>query len=35
MKDNQIISKFHVIGVSTRTTNENGQSSKDIEALGG
>jgi len=30
---NQIIQKFYVIGISTRTTNENGQSAKDIEAL--
>lgn len=30
---NQIIQKFHVIGISTRTTNENSQSAKDIEAL--
>lgn len=32
---NQIIQKFYVIGISTRTTNENGQSAKDIEALWG
>ncbi len=31
----QTIQKFHVIGISTRTTNENGQSVKDIEALWG
>lgn len=31
--DNQTIEKFKVIGISTRTTNENGQSAKDIEAL--
>lgn len=30
---NQTIQKFYVIGISTRTTNENGQSAKDIEAL--
>lgn len=30
---NQIIQKFYVIGISVRTTNENGQSAKDIEAL--
>ncbi|SEG14520.1 GyrI-like domain-containing protein [Sphingobacterium lactis] len=29
----QIIESFHVIGISTRTTNVNGQSAKDIEAL--
>jgi predicted transcriptional regulator YdeE len=29
----QTIQKFSVIGISTRTTNENGQSAKDIEAL--
>ncbi|NMH89010.1 GyrI-like domain-containing protein [Flavivirga algicola] len=28
-----IIHKFYVIGISTRTTNENGQSAVDIEAL--
>jgi len=28
-----IIQKFYVIGISIRTTNENGQSAKDIEAL--
>ncbi|WP_310554812.1 GyrI-like domain-containing protein [Flavobacterium sp.] len=33
--DNQIIQKFYVIGISTRTTNENGQSAKDIEKLWG
>lgn len=31
--DKQIIEKFSVIGISVRTTNENGQSAKDIEAL--
>lgn len=31
--NNQTIQKFYVIGISTRTTNENGQSNKDIEAL--
>lgn len=30
---NQKIQKFEVIGISIRTTNENGQSSKDIPAL--
>ena len=33
--NNQIIQKFYVIGISTRTTNENGQSAKDIEKLWG
>lgn len=33
--NNQIIQKFCIIGISTRTTNENGQSAKDIEALWG
>lgn len=33
--NNQAIQKFYVIGISTRTTNENGQSAKDIEALWG
>lgn len=33
--NNQIIEKFSVIGISVRTTNENGQSAKDIEALWG
>ena len=28
-----IIQKFNVIGISVRTTNENGQSGKDIPAL--
>lgn len=32
---NQIIQKFYVIGISIRTTNENGQSAKDIEKLWG
>lgn len=32
---NEIIQKFYVIGISTRTTNENGQASKDIENLWG
>ncbi|MDF2382701.1 AraC family transcriptional regulator [Nostoc ellipsosporum NOK] len=31
----QTISTFYVIGISTRTTNENGQAIKDIEALWG
>ena len=31
--NNQTIQKFHVIGVSTRTINTNGQSAIDIEAL--
>lgn len=31
----QTIQKFYVIGISIRTTNENGQSAKDIEALWG
>ena len=30
-----VIGKFHVIGISTRTTNAHGQASKDIEALWG
>ena len=30
---NQVIQKFYVIGISVRTTNENGQSAKDIETL--
>ena len=29
------IQKFYVIGISTRTSNQNGQSAKDIEALWG
>jgi len=33
--NNQTIQKFYVIGISTRTTNANGQSAKDIEALWG
>ncbi|WP_371924123.1 GyrI-like domain-containing protein [Flavobacterium sp. HSC-32F16] len=33
--NNQTIQKFYVVGISTRTTNENGQSAKDIEALWG
>jgi len=33
--NNQTIQKFYVIGISIRTTNENGQSAKDIEALWG
>lgn len=33
--NNQTIQKFYVIGISTRTTNEKGQSAKDIEALWG
>lgn len=31
--NNQSIQKFHIIGISVRTINENGQSAKDIEAL--
>ncbi|MCJ8288342.1 MAG: AraC family transcriptional regulator [Crocinitomicaceae bacterium] len=31
--NNQIIQEFKVIGISIRTTNENGQSAKDIEAI--
>ncbi len=31
----QIIQKFHVIGISIRTTNGNGQAASDIEALWG
>lgn len=30
---NQTIQKFHVIGITTRTINKNGQAAKDIEAL--
>ncbi len=30
---NQVIKEFKVIGISTRTTNENGQAMHDIEAL--
>jgi len=33
--NNQIIQEFKVIGISIRTTNENGQSAKDIEAIWG
>lgn len=33
--NNQIIQKFNVIGIAVRTTNENGQAAKDIEALWG
>ena len=33
--NNQSIQKFYVIGIATRTTNENGQSAKDIEELWG
>nr|WP_205600661.1 MULTISPECIES: effector binding domain-containing protein [unclassified Flavobacterium] len=33
--NNQTIQRFYVIGISTRTTNENGQSAKDIETLWG
>lgn len=33
--ENQTVQKFYVIGKSIRTTNENGQSAKDIEALWG
>ena len=32
---NHIIQKFYVVGISSRTTNRNSQSSKDIEALWG
>ena len=32
---NQIIQEFKVIGISIRTTNENGQSAKDIETIWG
>lgn len=31
--NNQIIQEFYIIGISIRTTNENGQSAKDIEAI--
>jgi predicted transcriptional regulator YdeE len=31
----QAIKKFYIIGISTRTTNKDGQSAKDIEALWG
>lgn len=31
--NNQIIQEFKVIGISIRTTNENGQSAKDIETI--
>lgn len=33
--NHQTIQRFYVIGISTRTTNENGQSANDIEALWG
>lgn len=33
--NSQIIEKFHVVGISIRTTNKNGQSSIDIENLWG
>lgn len=33
--NNQIIQEFKVIGIFVRTTNENGQSAKDIEAIWG
>ncbi|MEE9362231.1 MAG: GyrI-like domain-containing protein [Cellulophaga sp.] len=33
--NNLMIPKFHVIGISIRTTNENGQSAKDLETLWG
>jgi predicted transcriptional regulator YdeE len=33
--NNQLIQKFNVIGISIRTTNENGQSAKDLETLWG
>lgn len=33
--NNQIIQEFKIIGISIRTTNENGQSAKDIEAIWG
>ncbi|MDO1451488.1 effector binding domain-containing protein [Rhodocytophaga aerolata] len=32
---NQIIQQFYVMGISIRTTNENGQSAKDIESVWG
>ncbi|BDD09361.1 AraC family transcriptional regulator [Fulvitalea axinellae] len=32
---NQMIQTFHVVGISVRTINENGQAMKDIEALWG
>ncbi|MGV4413563.1 GyrI-like domain-containing protein [Chryseobacterium sp. T1] len=31
--NNLIIQTFYIVGISTRTTNENGQSAKDIEIL--
>ncbi len=31
----QTIQKFYIVGISVRTTNQNGQSAKDIEALWG
>jgi predicted transcriptional regulator YdeE len=33
--NNPTIQKFYVLGIATRTTNQNGQSAKDIEALWG
>jgi predicted transcriptional regulator YdeE len=33
--ENKVIQKFYVVGISTRTTNKDGQSSKDIETLWG
>lgn len=33
--NHQTIQKFHVIGISIRTTNENGQSLRDLETLWG
>ncbi len=33
--NNQPIDEFNIIGISIRTTNENGQASKDIEAIWG
>ncbi len=31
--NNQTVQKFHIIGISVRTTNENGQATQDIPAL--
>ncbi len=33
--NHQTIQKFYIVGISVRTTNQNGQSAKDIEALWG
>ncbi len=33
--NNQSIQKFHIIGISIRTTNENGQAIKDLEIVWG